>query len=41
LMLVNTAYITLIYKPYAKDVQTLQDQMGARRQELLSEGAAD
>ena len=41
LMLINTAFITLIYKPYAHDVQTLQDQMAARRQELLSEGAAD
>jgi MFS family permease len=41
LMLINTAYITLIYKPYAKDVQTLQDQMAARRQELIGEGAAD
>ena len=36
LMLVNTAFITLIYKPYAKDVQTLQDQMVARRQELIN-----
>ncbi|HBY06932.1 MAG TPA: hypothetical protein DEH22_03790 [Chloroflexi bacterium] len=36
LMLVNTVYITLLYKPYAKDVQTLQDQMAARRQELIN-----
>ena len=41
LMLVNTAFITLIYKPYAKDVQTLQDQMAARRNELLSEGVTN
>ncbi len=41
LMLVNTAFITLIYKPYAKDVQTLQDQMAARRQEFLSGGAVN
>ena len=30
LMLVNTLFITLIYKPYAKDVKALQEELAAR-----------
>jgi MFS family permease len=41
LMLVNTAYITLLYKPYAHDVKKLQDQMAARRQAILEEKGKD
>ena len=37
-MLVNTAFITLIYKPYAKDVRTLHKQLAARRDKLLRGG---
>jgi len=37
LMLVNTAFITLIYKPYARDVQALKDEMTARREKLLEQ----
>jgi hypothetical protein len=29
-MLVNTLFITLIYKPYAKDVKALQEELAAR-----------
>jgi len=36
LMLVNTAFITLIYKPYARDSQALKDEMAARREALVS-----
>jgi MFS family permease len=41
IMLINTAFITLIYKPYAKDVQKLHDQMAARREKLVGGAAAD
>lgn len=37
LMLVNTAFITLIYKPYAQDVQNLKDQLAARRSEMIGD----
>ena len=30
IMLVNTLFITLIYKPYAKDVKALQEELAAR-----------
>ena len=41
LMLVNTAFITLIYKPYAKDVQILHNQLAARRNQLVGEAVTD
>jgi MFS family permease len=34
LMLVNTAFITLLYKPYASDVQALDIEIAKRRAEL-------
>jgi len=36
IMLVNTVFITLIYKPYAKDVQALNDLLAARNGEKLA-----
>jgi predicted MFS family arabinose efflux permease len=36
LMLVNTAFITLLYKPYAKDVQALDEELATRRAQLAS-----
>ena len=41
IMLINTAFITLIYKPYAKDVQTLHNQLAERRNQLVGEPATD
>ena len=41
IMLINTAFITLIYKPYAKDVQTLHDQLAKRRNQLVGEAATN
>ncbi len=40
LMLVNTAFITLIYKPYDKDVQALRKQLAQRRERLLAKQAS-
>ena len=37
LMLVNTAFITLLYKPYANDVKALDNEIAARKA-LLQEG---
>ena len=39
IMLVNTAFITLLYKPYAKDVKALENEMKIRRQALINQGA--
>ncbi len=36
LMLINTAFITLLYKPYVKDVQTLHAQLSEQREALTS-----
>jgi hypothetical protein len=41
IMLINTLFITLIYKPYARETKALQEEMATRRQELLSKGAAN
>jgi predicted MFS family arabinose efflux permease len=40
LMLVNTAFITLLYKPYAKDVKALEDEIAARKAAMMKEGAS-
>ena len=35
IMLLNTAFITFIYKPYATDVKTLHEQLAARREHFV------
>ncbi|WP_420630311.1 MFS transporter [Candidatus Leptofilum sp.] len=40
LMLVNTAFITLLYKPYAKDVQALKDSLATRRDNYVNANLA-
>ncbi len=40
LMLVNTAFITLLYKPYAKDVKALDDEIAARKAAMMKESVS-